>query len=202
MDCSPPGSSVHGIFQPRVLEWVAISFSKAGKGKVKVTSLSCVRLLETPWTAAHQAPPSMGFSSYASSNPYLWVWRQSPTSYSIRVPRLKTSLLFYNLIQGNLKVQRPQVYIEELKHWYIIKNYSTCLISFICWMDIRHREPLFLLFFLPWVPSSYFSFRKQKAFQKHLSMNLEECKTTFRLLNTPADPMPPPPNVKNSHLCQ
>ena len=29
MDCSLPGSSVHGIFQTRVLEWVAISFSKA-----------------------------------------------------------------------------------------------------------------------------------------------------------------------------
>ena len=29
MDCSPPGSSVHGIFQVRILEWVAISFSKA-----------------------------------------------------------------------------------------------------------------------------------------------------------------------------
>ena len=28
MDCSPPGSSVHGIFQVRILEWVAISFSK------------------------------------------------------------------------------------------------------------------------------------------------------------------------------
>ena len=32
------------------------------KVKVKVKSLSCVRLLVTPWTAAHQAPPSMGFS--------------------------------------------------------------------------------------------------------------------------------------------
>ena len=28
MDCSPPGSSVHGIFQARVLEWVAIAFSR------------------------------------------------------------------------------------------------------------------------------------------------------------------------------
>ena len=27
MDCSPPGSSIHGIFQARVLEWVAIAFS-------------------------------------------------------------------------------------------------------------------------------------------------------------------------------
>ena len=28
MDCSPPGSSVHGIFQARILEWVAISYSR------------------------------------------------------------------------------------------------------------------------------------------------------------------------------
>ena len=62
IDGSPPGSPVHGILQARTLEWVAISFSNAGKWKVKVKSLSCVRLLATPWTAAHQAPPSMGFS--------------------------------------------------------------------------------------------------------------------------------------------
>ena len=30
MDCSPPGSSVHGIFQARVLEWGATAFSKGG----------------------------------------------------------------------------------------------------------------------------------------------------------------------------
>ena len=40
MDCSPPGSSVHGILQARTLEWVAISFSNAWKWKVKVKSLS------------------------------------------------------------------------------------------------------------------------------------------------------------------
>ena len=62
VDCSPPGSSIHGILQARILEWVAISFSNAWKWKVKVKSLSQVRLLATPWTAAHQAPPSMGFS--------------------------------------------------------------------------------------------------------------------------------------------
>ena len=62
IDGSPPGSSVPGILQARILEWVAISFSNALKWKVKVKSLSRVRLLGTPWTAAHQAPPSMGFS--------------------------------------------------------------------------------------------------------------------------------------------
>ena len=44
------------------LERVAISFSNAWKWKVKVKSLSCVRLFTTPWTAAYQAPPCMGFS--------------------------------------------------------------------------------------------------------------------------------------------
>ena len=62
MDCSLPGFSVHGILQVRTLEWVNTSFSNAWKWKVKVKSLSCVRLLATPWTAAYQAPPSMGFS--------------------------------------------------------------------------------------------------------------------------------------------
>ena len=61
-DGSPPGSPVLGILQARTLEWVTISFSNAWKWKVKVKSLSHVRLLATPWTAAHQAPPSMGFS--------------------------------------------------------------------------------------------------------------------------------------------
>ena len=62
IDGSPPGSPVPGILQAKTLEWVAISFSNAWKGKVKVKSLSCVRLLAIPWTAAYQAPPSMGFS--------------------------------------------------------------------------------------------------------------------------------------------
>ena len=62
MDCSLPGSSIHAIFQGRTLEWVAISFSNAWKWKMKVKSLSRVRLLANPWTAAYQTPPSMGFS--------------------------------------------------------------------------------------------------------------------------------------------
>ena len=62
IDGSPPGFPVAGILQARTLEWVAISFSNAWKWKVKVKLLRRVRLLATPWTAAHQAPPSMGFS--------------------------------------------------------------------------------------------------------------------------------------------
>ena len=62
IDGSPPGSPIPGILQARTLQWVAMSFSNAGKWKVKVKSLSRVWLLATPWTAAYQAPPSMRFS--------------------------------------------------------------------------------------------------------------------------------------------
>ena len=62
IDGSPPGSPIPGILQARTLEWVAISFSKAWKGKVKVKSLSHFRLFETARPAAYQAPPFMGFS--------------------------------------------------------------------------------------------------------------------------------------------
>ena len=62
IDGSPPGSAIPGILQARTLEWVAVSFSNAWKWKVKVKSLSHVWLFTTPWTAASQAPPSMGFS--------------------------------------------------------------------------------------------------------------------------------------------
>ena len=62
IDGSPPGYPIPGILQARTLEWVAISFSNAWKWKVKVNSLSRVRLFATPWAVAHQAPPSIGFS--------------------------------------------------------------------------------------------------------------------------------------------
>ena len=79
IDGGPPGSPVPGILQARTLEWVAISFSKAWKWKVKVKSLSCAWLLATSWTAAYQAPPSMGLSrqEYWSGVPV-----PSPDNYS------------------------------------------------------------------------------------------------------------------------
>ena len=62
------------------MEWVAISFSSAGKWKVKGKSLSRVRLLATPWTAAYQAPPSMGFSRQE-----YWSGVPSPRSLSLLI---------------------------------------------------------------------------------------------------------------------
>ena len=89
MDGSQPSSPIPGILHARALEWVAISFSNVWKWKVKVKSLSRAQLLATPWTAAYQAPLSMGFSrqeywsgvplpwvslKWHFSNPKLWLW--------------------------------------------------------------------------------------------------------------------------------
>ena len=79
IDGSPSGSPVPGILQARTLEWVVISFSNAWKWKVKVKLLSCVWLFATPWTAAYQAPPSMGlsrqeyWSGVPSPSPFHWL---------------------------------------------------------------------------------------------------------------------------------
>ena len=79
VDGSPPGSPVPGILQARTLEGGAISFSSAWKWKGKVKLLSCVRHSATPWTAALQAPPSMGFSrqEYWSGVPLPSPWNSA-----------------------------------------------------------------------------------------------------------------------------
>ena len=104
IDGSPLGSPVPGILQARTLEWVAISFSNAWKWKVKVKSLSHVRLSATPWMAAHQALPSLGFSrqEHWSGLPLpspkheseKWLWSRSVASDPSRPHGLQPTRLF------------------------------------------------------------------------------------------------------------
>ena len=46
MDCSPPGSSVHGILQARILEWDAISFSRGYCSPRNLSCISCILALQ------------------------------------------------------------------------------------------------------------------------------------------------------------
>ena len=91
IDGSPPGSAIPGILQARTLEWVAISFSSAWKWKVKVKSLSRVRLLATPWTTAYQAPLSMGFSRQE-------YWSGVPSSSPLTHADTSIYLLYYKYL--------------------------------------------------------------------------------------------------------
>ena len=103
IDGSPPSSPVPGMFQARILEWVAISFSNAWKWEVIGKLLSCVRLFATPWTAAYQAPSPMGFSrqGYWSGVPlpsllYIKQIANEPTVY-----HRKLYSILYNDLHGN-----------------------------------------------------------------------------------------------------
>ena len=92
-DSSPPGSSIPGILQARILEWVAISFSNAGKWKVKVKPLSRVQLFATQWTAAYQAPPPMGFSRQE-----YWSGVPLPSPMNIGVRAFFQTIVFFGYV--------------------------------------------------------------------------------------------------------
>ena len=97
IDGSPPGSPVPGILQARTLEWVAISFSNAWKWKAKWSRSVVSWLLATPWTAAYQAPPSMGFSKQE-----YWSWVPLPSLPVQLVPAKMQSHFTFNLSKCHL----------------------------------------------------------------------------------------------------
>ena len=110
--CNPiDGFPVPGILQARILEWVAISFSNAWKWKVKVKSLSRVQLIATPWTAAHQAPQSMGFSrqEYWSGVPF---WFPKITADGNCSHEIKT------LTPLKESYDQPRQHIEKQRHYF------------------------------------------------------------------------------------
>ena len=61
MDCSLPGSSVHGVFQARILEWVAISYSRGSSQPRDRTSLSCVSCIAGGYFATK--PPGKPYAA-------------------------------------------------------------------------------------------------------------------------------------------
>ena len=60
MDCSPPGSSIHGIFQARVLEWVVISFSRGSSQRRDRTQVSRITGRRFPVPATRKPDLSSG----------------------------------------------------------------------------------------------------------------------------------------------
>ena len=107
IDGSPWGSPVPGILQARTLEWVVISFSNAWMWKVKM--LSRIRLFATPWTAAYQAPPSMGFSrqEYWSGLPLPSPWWGTTTYLFERLKLKKQTLTISSAEKDSEQLELP-----------------------------------------------------------------------------------------------
>ena len=122
-DGSPPGSLVPGILQARTLEWVVISFSNAWKWKVKVKSFSCVRPLTTPWTAAYQAPPPMGFSRQE-----YWSELSLPSQY--------------NYMRHCQRTQRRPFYCHW--HWSKLERWKNSITQHLMsWLQIKKPAVIF-----------------------------------------------------------
>ena len=126
-DGSPPGSPVPGILQARTLEWVAISFFNAWKWKEKVKSLSHVQLLVTPWTAAYQAPLSMGFSRQE-------YWSRVPIMKSLLQAHLQwCSQITFTWWQVKIYIFYKMAFVPPLMLWIVfLSMYSILALSLGC----------------------------------------------------------------------
>jgi len=161
IDGSPPSSPIPGLLQARTLEWVAISFSNAWNWKVKVKLLSRVRLFMTPWTAAYQVPPPMGFSrqEYWSGVPLpspsmlsrlvitflprskhlLISWLQSPSAVILEPPKIKSATV--STVSSSIchEVMGPDAMIFVF--WMLsFSNNKTSLVLGI-WRSGKYHKP-------------------------------------------------------------
>ena len=131
IDGSPPGSPVPGILQARTLEWVAISFSHAWKWTVKVKSLSRVRLFATPWTAAYQAPLSMGFSRQG-------FWSGVPLSKSLV---WRASVYWAPTVSGNVQSALHSLSQLILHCYFFVQSWCSHshsgLIAHLCLLGLQ-----------------------------------------------------------------
>ena len=75
MDCSPPSSSVHGVLQARILEWVAISSSKGSsraKDQTHISQLSCTGS-QIPYHQCHLRSPHREYRHLKNNFIYFWL---------------------------------------------------------------------------------------------------------------------------------
>ena len=81
MDCSPPGSSIYGLFQARILEWLAISFSREFSQPTEQTLVSCT----SPALQADALPLSHLESPFCMCTAGLfWCFKEKAYSISIQ----------------------------------------------------------------------------------------------------------------------
>ena len=159
MDCSSPGSSVHGISEAKIQEWVAVSFSKGSSPPSDRTHVSCigrqilyqwatkfssvqslsrVRLFATPWITACQA--SLSNTNFQSSIKLMSIKSVMPSSHLI----LCRPLLLLPSTPPSIRVfsNESTLHMRWPKYWsfsfsIIPSNEHPGLISFkMDWLDL------------------------------------------------------------------
>ena len=97
VDCSPPGSSIHGILQARILEWVAISFSRGSSPPRDWTQVSCTAGTRFNLWATREAPVYMCIDLCIDTHIY------KRTKIYITTPKEKKPILLYNNLKNKVK---------------------------------------------------------------------------------------------------
>ena len=143
MDCSPPGSSVHGILQARILEWVAITISRdlPNPGTEprspalqvdsllslfsSVQSLSRAQLFVTPWTAVCQV--SLSITSSQSLLKLMSIKLVMPSNHLILCcPILLLSILPSIKVFSNEFYVSNEVYVNEVTSENHLQTGAVC----------------------------------------------------------------------------
>ena len=134
MDCSPPGSSAHGILQARILEWVAISFSKDDQPRQHIKK------------QRHYFADKSPSQSYGPSSSHEWMWELDHKEnwalknwcfWTVVLEKTLESSLDYKEIKlvnpkGNqswifigrtdAEVEAPKLWLPDAKNWLIRKD--------------------------------------------------------------------------------
>ena len=104
MDCSPPGSSVHGILQARILGWVAISFSRGSSQPRDRTQVSCIVgrcfNLSNYWIDKHNTDQSGNKIVKTFYYSYYYAKEQQQKNPLIYLIYLVTTVYSYTITQG------------------------------------------------------------------------------------------------------
>ena len=142
MDCSPPHSSVHGIFQARVLEWVAISFSRGSSQPRDRTWLGLPHGRQTLYHLSHQ-----GSLPAKPRELEVGLWDMSPPSaQDCQLPQ-QSCLSFYPALVSQYWILRQQATEPNVDN---ISFYSYCNSHFQHSVRIYFQVFIILSFLVSW----------------------------------------------------
>ena len=144
MDCNPTGSSVHGILQARILEWVAISYSRGSSrpwDQAPILCISCIgrQILNHCATKNSIAvPPKLKNRIYYLATP-LWVYTPKKSKQGLKEIFMHTRV-YSSIIHNSQEVVATQVSVDQwmdnenvvftnngiLTSLKKLRNYATC----------------------------------------------------------------------------
>ena len=145
MDCSLPGSSIHGIFQAGVLEWVAISFSRGSAWPRDLTGVSRIAdRLFTIWATREARFWMLRLWAVGSMAPNLESWICYATSQQILSQFQSRSCRACNLTTNNCPMPC------EVTNWFLIPlfQFSNVMYCIVVVQLLVHAQ----LFETPWLP--------------------------------------------------